>query len=122
MSRWLQMAEQGEKTKEALPANRPKPAESPDVEAGRDFLPVSTGLPVGVSEKTETDRERPKTPVKSTFKHGRSLTGRPLTWTGKIVSLEEWRALSSWERHGPNGWIWCGRCERWHVQGDCPDE
>ena len=122
MSRWLQMAEQGEAKGKAHPANQPKPAESPKVEASRDLLLVSDGLLGGVSEKTETDRERPKTPDKSAFKHGRSLTGRPLTWTGKIVSLEEWRALSSWERHGPDGRIWCARCERWHVQGECPDQ
>lgn len=56
----------------------------------------------------------------SDFKHGRSLTGRPRTWTGKIVSIEEWRSLSDWERDGPNGRIWCGQCQDWHIQGECP--
>lgn len=27
----------------------------------------------------------------------------PRTWTGRIVSLDEWRRLTEWEKHGPNG-------------------
>ena len=115
MSRWLQMAEQDEQTKEALPANRLEPAESPKSERCRDLLPVSTGLPVSSSEEAGAAKEPSAPPDKSTFKHGQSLSGRPLTWTGKIVSLAEWRALSPWERNGPDGRIWCERRKRWHA-------
>lgn len=35
--------------------------------------------------------------------HGRSVSGAPRTWTGRVVSLDEWRRLSHWDRHGPHG-------------------
>lgn len=47
------------------------------------------------------------------FRHGRSLTGDPRTWTGRVVSLDAWRSLSAWERHGPDGRLWCGVCRAW---------
>ena len=49
----------------------------------------------------------------ATFRHGRSPGGRPLTWTGHVVSLDEWRNLSDWDRHGPNGRRWCGNSKGW---------
>ena len=45
--------------------------------------------------------------------HGRSPGGRPLTWTGRVVSLESWRSMSEAERHGPRGLIWCGIRRAW---------
>lgn len=39
----------------------------------------------------------------------------PRTWTGRIVSLDDWRRLSEWERNGPNGRMWCGLCRAWHL-------
>jgi hypothetical protein len=47
------------------------------------------------------------------FRHGASFTGRPLTWTGRIVSRLEWAGLSDWEKHGPNGRHWCGLTDEW---------
>lgn len=32
-------------------------------------------------------------------RHGASIAGNPLTWTGRVVSLDEWRRLSDWEKH-----------------------
>ncbi len=54
------------------------------------------------------------------FRHGRSITGSPLTWTGRIVSLDEWRKLTAWERHGPDGRMFCGACRDWVLPGACP--
>lgn len=42
------------------------------------------------------------------FRHGVSVAGHPLTWTGRVVSLEEWRGLSEWEKHGPRSRLWNG--------------
>ncbi len=39
------------------------------------------------------------------------------TWTGRIVSLAEWREMSNWERHGSTGKMYCGVCREWLV--DC---
>lgn len=48
------------------------------------------------------------------------FTGRPRTWTGKVVSLEDWRRLSDWEREGPAGRLFCGICRAWVAQdGGC---
>lgn len=46
-------------------------------------------------------------------RHGRSIAGHPLTWTGRVVSLDAWRSLTAWERHGPDGRLWCGCCRAW---------
>lgn len=49
-----------------------------------------------------------------------SITGRPLTWTGRVVSLDEWRKLSAWDRHGPDRRLFCGACREWVMPGGCP--
>lgn len=48
-----------------------------------------------------------------TYRHGRTFSGEARTWTGRIVSLDQWRELSEWERHGPNGRLWNGVTKRW---------
>lgn len=47
------------------------------------------------------------------FPHGLAINGNPRTWTGRIVSLDEWRRLTEWERRGPNGRHWCGITRAW---------
>jgi len=59
-----------------------------------------------------TRKSEPK-PSAETFRHGVSLTGQPLTWTGHIVSLDAWRILTEWEKHGPNGRHWNGITKQW---------
>lgn len=56
------------------------------------------------------------------FPHGLCpTTGKPRTWTGKIVSLDDWRRLSDWERHGSTGMMFCGICRAWALEsGGCP--
>ncbi|GHE02343.1 hypothetical protein GCM10008024_21420 [Allgaiera indica] len=51
---------------------------------------------------------------------GVSVTGSPCTWTGRVVSLDEWRRLSEWERSGPDGRMFCGACRVWVLPGGCP--
>jgi hypothetical protein len=48
-----------------------------------------------------------------TYAHGLSFTGKPKTWTGGIVSLDAWRSLTDWEKHGPNGRHWNGITQTW---------
>lgn len=50
--------------------------------------------------------------------HGLSVAGRPRTWTGRVVSIDEYRRLSDWQRHGPNGRIWDGSTQTWVVPED----
>lgn len=58
-------------------------------------------------------------PDADTFRHGASVAGNPLTWTGRIVSLDDWRRLTEWERHGPNGRHRCALCRCWHPPEKC---
>ena len=48
------------------------------------------------------------------------ILGRPKTWTGKIVSLDDWRALSAWDKHGPDGrhWTGLGSCANGRYRND----
>lgn len=54
-----------------------------------------------------------QTAASETSPHGLSVAKSPLTWTGRVVSLDHWRKLSEWERHGPNGQHWCGIARDW---------
>ncbi len=52
---------------------------------------------------------------KADMRHGFSIGGRPLTYTGRVVSLEDWRNLSDWEKHGPDGRVWNGKARAWEM-------
>jgi hypothetical protein len=109
MSKWLEAAkrENGANNLGAEPIE-PKPVLSVVSvlsEGGRaDPAPRNTAPP--------TPKSEPQLSAE-TFRHGVSLTGQPLTWTGRIVSLEAWRILNEWEKHGPNGRHWNGITKQW---------
>lgn len=63
------------------------------------------------------DVDTPSRDADDPFRHGRSVTGQPLTWTGRVVSLDERRGLSAWGRHGPDGRMFCGLCRAWVLPG-----
>jgi hypothetical protein len=64
----------------------------------------------------------PSRPADDPFRHGQSVTGSPRTWTGRVVSLDEWRRLSDWDRHGSTGKIWNGLTRQWEqMKGDAHD-
>ena len=52
-------------------------------------------------------------PPELTSPYGNTWGGRMKTWTGKIVSLDEWRSMLDWERHGSTGKVWNGLTRRW---------
>ncbi len=62
----------------------------------------------------------PSRPEPDAFPCGVSTTGRPRTWTGKIVSLDDWRRLTDWDKHGSTGKLFCGACREWVMPGGCP--
>jgi hypothetical protein len=47
------------------------------------------------------------------------LGENPRTWTGRIVAMADWKRLTDWERDGPNGRHWCGKCQAWHEVNEC---
>lgn len=58
-----------------------------------------------------------------TSAYGLSVAGNPKTWTGRVVSISEWRKLSEWDRHGPNGRLWNGLTRSWEgPQTDKPQQ
>ncbi len=50
------------------------------------------------------------------YPYGRAVAGGPKTWTGKVVSLDAWRDLSEWERHGSTGKQWNGLTRQWEPK------
>lgn len=44
---------------------------------------------------------------------GETIGGRVTTWTGRVVSLDDWRHLTAWDRKGPDGQHWCGISKTW---------
>jgi hypothetical protein len=59
--------------------------------------------------------EKPKTATgpNDLHPHGTAFDGRLKTWTEGIVSLDAWRNLTEWEKHGPNGRHWNGKTQTW---------
>lgn len=76
--------------------------------------------PVSKPEITPPIAPAPSRDTEDPFRHGRAPGNRPVTWCGKIVSLDEWRKLSAWDRHGPDGRMFCGACREWVMLGGCP--
>lgn len=81
--------------------------------------------------KSETQRpaEPPYAPEPSLqapggdpYPYGVACGGRPLTWTGRVVSLDEWKRLTGWERHGSTGKVWNGLTRQWEPMGGGADE
>ena len=55
----------------------------------------------------------PAPPPDREFCHGFGAGDLPLTWAGNVVSLADWRKLSAWEKHGPDGKHWNGQTGQW---------
>lgn len=130
MTRWLRAAKQAEERAAGSAAPQPEgvlSVMSVVSEGGNPPEPAPEGaarlarlarLAPAPDRNPETPPEverpaDPPDPARDTFKHGRSITGDPRTWTGRIVSLAEWRRLSDWDRDGPNGRHFYGDTRRW---------
>lgn len=71
---------------------------------------VATVAVVATPLQPDPAREAP-----AAFPYGTAcnMGDAPRTWTGRIVSQEEWRRLTEWEKHGPNGRHWNGITRQW---------
>ncbi|MGX0975930.1 hypothetical protein ACSSVY_001640 [Roseovarius sp. MBR-51] len=78
------------------PAPPSKPA-NPNVASVASVAGVAGGEVANPILKPDPKRSGPVSP------YGASVGGRLLTYTGRVVSLEAWRTLSEWERHGASG-------------------
>ncbi|WP_164887689.1 hypothetical protein [Paenirhodobacter populi] len=116
MSIWLEAAKrarcQTDRT-DKTPSNRPDPIPRPD--ASVEVLSVLSVCQFkGDSPSGPADPPRaPPRQNTDAFPYGRNFDGRPRTWTGKVVSLDEWRRLSDWDKHGSSGKVWNGITRQW---------
>lgn len=104
MSCWLALADEAGTDTHTPPDNTTKPDKTPAVPTRAEFCQVLSGCQVGSATAARDD-----------WKHGVAINGYPRTWTGKVVSLDAWRELSEWERHGPNGRVWNGISKSWEF-------
>lgn len=105
MNRWLALAKEPNEKVRLFP-------DIPTEPDRRGLCPVFAGCR---ERKLEVEKLRPADPPRAF-----SITGRPLTWTGRVVSLDEWRKLPEWDRHGPDGSFFCGICGVWVKPEGCP--
>ncbi len=80
--------------------------------------PAATATPI---QRISSNARKVTTPPHSKqepFPYGTAcnLGDAPRTWTGRIVSLDEWRRLTEWEKHGPNGQHWNCITKRWEQK------
>ena len=74
---------------------------------------VATPLPEATSSAVDGCE------AETRFPHAYSALGGPVTWTGRVVSLDDWRNLTEWEKHGPDGRHWNGITKQWEQpEGD----
>ncbi|MEW2914991.1 hypothetical protein [Leisingera sp. JC11] len=127
MSRWLALAEPDGQSQDQNPTtsqNRTKTGHEDNGDTNSQpksaFRPVLSGCQVEVTKPAEVGqteaRAEPTSQAygnESTFPYGKSHGGGIMAWSGKVVSLEEWRNLSEWDRHGSIGKMWNGIARAW---------
>ena len=75
---------------------------------------VANVADVAAPQRQIPEKWVPDTP--KDMRHGFAINGHPKTWTGKIVSMNEWRQLSEWEKHGSTGKHWNGLKQQWEAK------
>lgn len=103
MTRWLQAAKRAtDAGTEPTQLTKPRP---------EPVLSVLSVLSEGEGTDTRPHVGTPSAP--RTEPDGGTLGGRAVTWTGKVVLLDDRRHLTEWEKHGPDGRHWCGISKAW---------
>lgn len=111
MSKWLAIAKDPATHSNILTDNPTKPDKMAVLETKTDFCQVLSGC--------QAVRDEPAVASEcSEMLYGFAISGRPKTWTGQIVSLDEWRRLTPWQKHGADDQLWCGVCKSWVHQCD----
>ncbi len=116
MTRWLQAANAARNPTDLTDkTDKTSPSSMPQVltESQSEVLSVLSVLSIDEHASSATTKTRSSLGVRAQFPQGQSAPDQPRTWTGRIVSLDEWRGMSAWERHGPNGRVFCGITRRW---------
>lgn len=86
-------------------------------------VPATAQPPVAiVATVAALPHPKPNTDAPPPFRHGTAFDGRAKTWTGRIVSLDDWRLLTAWDRKGPDGRHWNGLTRQWEIPKGGKDE
>ena len=119
MTRWLQAARQSTEG-QTQPAYLTDAQKTPEgVLSVLSVLSQGEHTPARTAEITATPLQPKLKPAKGqtpeTFPYGTAcdMGDTPRTWTGRVVSLDEWRRLTEWEEDGPNGRHWNGITKQW---------
>lgn len=118
MTQWLAAAKRASEAETKLTEpTKPNPRQKDKGEdtTKNDVLSVLSVLSEA-NETTAAKVTQAESAETEAFPHGVSVAGRPLTWTGRVVSLQEWRRLTHWERNGPGGRRWCGIKRAWEDE------
>lgn len=104
MTRWLQAAK-----KASEPEIKPNLPKKPSVCEVNSVKSVDSEL----DRVNRAPRSKAASEDLLPTPYGKSAGGRILTYTGQVVSLDAWRELSQWEKHGSNGRRWNGLSQSW---------
>lgn len=114
MSRWLQAAHSAAPTKDKTDTT-----DKTLTGRMREAVPEAVLSVVSVMSDVRMLERSPSAPAPSPDiqPYWHSVTGSLCTWTGRIVSLDEWRRLPEWDRHGSTGKMWNGLTGQWEDGG-----
>ncbi|WP_138935313.1 hypothetical protein [Roseovarius arcticus] len=110
MSRWLALASGATFDPDTPPDNLTKPDSTLTIQPNEGFCQVLSNCQISGEGESSTLKPASNT---NDMQHGFASTGHLKTWTGKIVSLDAWRQLSEWDRHGPDQRQWNGKTNQW---------
>lgn len=115
MSRWLELAEEAPENSDTSTRHLTKPDNNRDGGGERGFCPLLSNVKRQESKNSApvAVTPSPSPPAREPMLDQASVGGRPVTWTGRVVSLDDWRNMTDWERHGPRKKVWCGLNKRW---------
>ena len=95
-------------------AEPPRPKAAPPQEPETTSEPILAGIAGLAGGAAQISKPQPSArQTETAFPYGETAGGRPLTYTGRVVSLDAWRSLTKWEKHGPRGRMWNGRSQLW---------
>lgn len=95
-------------------AEQPRPKAARPSKPGTANEPSLAGIAGLAGGAAQISKIQPSArQTKTAFLYGETAGDRPLTYTGRVVSLDAWRSLTEWEKHGPCGRMWNGRSQLW---------
>lgn len=105
-------------------ANRDEPSPFTENPSLPPALPVQEEPDTATSVVPVAAREArltPASPEENPYPYGCAINGNPKTWTGRVVRVDEWNALSEWDRHSSTGKLWNGITRQWEADVASPE-